>query len=166
MRKWLHGAASSRPPPAPPMEEGARARATSMHDAPASVSGSCGRQPIDDLGTDQPTQIVLKQYPASISSGRKHSFVSAWYHNRDWLKYSVMADAAFCFNCQQSRVSQRSRTLDTLVSVVFHNWREIGDFINMNLQRSISLAVHCGGSGRGVSVLERRLQNLSAQTNH
>ena len=51
--------------------------------AAASRSTSCWRQTIDDLATEQPIQVVLQHYPASIISGRKHLFVSTWCHHRD-----------------------------------------------------------------------------------
>ena len=125
IRKWLQGATATQPPPTPPptenegnapsssitgttSEELEPCSSTSQYTPasqahpPAAANVSAGDQPIDDLGTDQPNQIVLKQYPYSILTGRRRSFVSAWYHNQDWLEYSVKADAAFCFCCWQS----------------------------------------------------------------
>lgn len=85
IRKWLHGAAFSRPPSAPSMEDEANAPGPSTaaseeqesdppcirsHDAPASAT--CQRAPIDDLGTDKSNEIILQQYPAlpAFSAGR------------------------------------------------------------------------------------------------
>ncbi len=81
-RKWLHGgaAASARPPSAlPTTEEGTSAPRTAISEeqepaanvsrdssnhgnnaAAASRSASCWRQTIDDLGTEQPNQVVLQ----------------------------------------------------------------------------------------------------------
>lgn len=144
VRKWLHGAASFQLPPAPATEKGEGANVPTgaiseeetpsviSHDTPAcpasvsdrpakEVNVSCGRGLVDDLGTDQPNQIFLQQYPACIFSGRKQAFVSTWYHNRDWLEYSVKVDAAFCFCCQQFTIT--TRTLDAFLSVGFLNWK-------------------------------------------
>lgn len=90
--------------------------------APASLNATSGRAPIDDLGTDQPNQTVLQQYPASIVSYRMRSFVAAWCHNRDWLEYSVKANAAFCFCYLRCSSHRRSQTLDVFVSLGFPNW--------------------------------------------
>lgn len=86
IRKWLHSAASCRPPPAPSTEDGENAPGPSAaaseeqeseppcvnsHDEPASLRPTCGRAPIKGLGPDQPNHIALLQYPASNFSSRK-----------------------------------------------------------------------------------------------
>lgn len=74
---------------------------TSHRDSPASLKANCGRVPVHDLGSDQPAHIALQQHSASILSGRTHLFVPAWYHNRDWLEYSVKATTAFYSCCRR-----------------------------------------------------------------
>ena len=55
----------------------------------------------DDLGVQVPAQPTLSKFPVCLFKGQKRSFVSAWYNGRDWLEYSVKADAAFCFPCRK-----------------------------------------------------------------
>ncbi|ROI52181.1 Zinc finger MYM-type protein 1 [Anabarilius grahami] len=62
----------------------------------------------DDLGKDEPLQITLKSYPTRLFGTRNRSFSHAWFQKRDWLEYSVKADAAFCYPCR--KFSARSAT--------------------------------------------------------
>lgn len=65
------------------------------------TQGHVHRGPPDDWGEDKPDQIILTKFPSRLFNGQKCSFVAMWYNHRDWLEYSVKADAAFCFACQK-----------------------------------------------------------------
>lgn len=88
-----------------------------------STSPPSQRTAVDDVGTDRPVQIVLKQYPVTVYSGKGRSFVDKWFHNREWLEYSVKADAAFCFCCRMFSFIRKSGTLDAFASVGYRNWK-------------------------------------------
>ncbi|CAM4655053.1 unnamed protein product [Leuciscus chuanchicus] len=62
----------------------------------------------NDLGKDEPMQIRLNSYPLRLFGTRNRSFLHAWFQKRDWLEYSVKADAAFCYPCR--KFSARSAT--------------------------------------------------------
>ncbi|KAG9282357.1 zinc finger MYM-type protein 1-like [Astyanax mexicanus] len=55
----------------------------------------------NDLGIEKPNQVALHQYPVRLFQGKNRAFVASWYHNREWLEYSVHADAAFCYPCRK-----------------------------------------------------------------
>ncbi|KAL0968294.1 hypothetical protein UPYG_G00264930 [Umbra pygmaea] len=88
-----------------------------------STSPPSQRTAVDDIGTDRPVQILLTQYPVTVYSGKGRSFVDKWFHNREWLEYSVKADAAFCFCCRMFSVTRKSGTLDAFASVGYRNWK-------------------------------------------
>ena len=48
------------------------------------------------LGPIQPTNI---DYPKTSFSGKDYRFQERWYHQYDWIEYSISKDAAFCFPC-------------------------------------------------------------------
>lgn len=56
---------------------------------------------LDDLGSDTPCQVILAKYLVSLFSGKKRSFSSNWFKWRNWLEYSVKANALFCFACRK-----------------------------------------------------------------
>jgi len=49
------------------------------------------------LGPIQPTNI---DYPKTSFSGKDYRFQERWYHQYDWIEYSISKDAAFCFPCR------------------------------------------------------------------
>lgn len=81
---------------------------------------------VDDLGTDRPVQTLLNQYPVTIYNGKGRSFVGKWFHNREWLEYSVKADAAFCFCCRMFKNTRKSGSSasDAFASVGYSNWKQ------------------------------------------
>ncbi|KAK0144461.1 Zinc finger MYM-type protein 1 [Merluccius polli] len=92
---------------APPAERSEREREHADYNANPRCSGLSQTQghdhsgPPDDLGEDKPAQIILKKFPSRLFNGQKRSFVALWYNQRDWLEYSVKAEAAFCFACRK-----------------------------------------------------------------
>ncbi len=70
-----------------------------------SCSNSCTPGPPrvpSDLGEDKPNQVKLRRFPLRLCY---RSFVASWYTTREWLEYSVEADAAFCFPCRKYLIS-------------------------------------------------------------
>ncbi|ROI93613.1 hypothetical protein DPX16_3283 [Anabarilius grahami] len=66
-----------------------------------------------DLGVEKPNQVILKNFPARVFSGKKRS--------RDWLEYSIYADAAFCYPCKTFRAP--SCATDTTFTIIgFCDW--------------------------------------------
>ena len=53
------------------------------------------------LGVDDPKQVRLHDYPASMFGAKKRCFNVAWYRRWDWLEYSVKFVAAFYFLCSK-----------------------------------------------------------------
>ncbi|CAM4732704.1 unnamed protein product [Leuciscus chuanchicus] len=62
------------------------------------------RMPLD-LGEDKPNQVKLRRYPLRLCGNQQRSFVASWFTSREWLEYSVEADAAFCFSCRKHLIS-------------------------------------------------------------
>uniref|UniRef100_A0A8C1TJI1 TTF-type domain-containing protein n=1 Tax=Cyprinus carpio TaxID=7962 RepID=A0A8C1TJI1_CYPCA len=58
-----------------------------------------------DLGEDKPNQVKLRRFPLRLCYNQHRSFVASWYTSREWLEYSVEADAAFCFPCRKYLIS-------------------------------------------------------------
>ncbi len=73
-----------------------------------SCSSSCTPGPLrvpSDLGEDKPNQVKLRRFPLRLCYNQHRSFVASWYTTREWLEYSVEADAAFCFPCRKYLIS-------------------------------------------------------------
>ncbi len=73
-----------------------------------SCSSSCTPGPPrvpSDLGEDKPNQVKLRRFPLRLCYNQHRSFVASWYTTREWLEYSVEADAAFCFPCRKYLIS-------------------------------------------------------------
>ena len=85
--------------PAAPAEPAPATTSTTASSSPLSQTAS----PPEDLGAEAPNQVKINKYPTTIFGGKKRSFVSSWFHGRDWLEYSVQTDAAFCFPCRKFR---------------------------------------------------------------
>ena len=93
--------------------------------APASPTvdhGAVLEKTPDDLGTKYPNQVVLQQYPSRIQ-GKKRSFVSGWYHNRDWLEYGVKADAVYCFPCRHFGNTARGTVDSAFLVRGYNDWK-------------------------------------------
>jgi len=75
---------------------------------------------VEDLGDTKASQPHLANFPGSKISGAIRRFRSIWYKTWDWLEYSVMLDAAFCFPCRK----YLSRNSDTsFVHNGFRDWK-------------------------------------------
>ncbi|XP_065324320.1 uncharacterized protein LOC135931261 [Gordionus sp. m RMFG-2023] len=72
-----------------------------------------------DLGQNKPNQIKLNNYVKKDIHGRQRSFQKSWYRGRDWLEYSVEADAAFCFPCRK----YLRNPSDEFGQMGFRNWK-------------------------------------------
>ncbi|XP_065320170.1 uncharacterized protein LOC135927868 [Gordionus sp. m RMFG-2023] len=72
-----------------------------------------------DLGQNKPNQIKLNNYAKKDIHGRQRSFQKSWYRGRDWLEYSVEADAAFCFPCRKYLCNLS----DEFGQTGFRNWK-------------------------------------------
>jgi Domain of unknown function (DUF4371)/hAT family C-terminal dimerisation region len=61
----------------------------------------CGRP--TDLGIEAPVQPRLPQasYPQSVFGKYPRRFNPLWFNGREWLEYSCIRDAAFCFACNK-----------------------------------------------------------------
>ncbi|XP_065318946.1 zinc finger protein 862-like [Gordionus sp. m RMFG-2023] len=64
-------------------------------------------------------QIKLNNYAKKDIHGRQRSFQKSWYRGRDWLEYSVEADAAFCFPCRKYLCNPS----DEFGQTGFRNWK-------------------------------------------
>ena len=85
------------------------------------VDGSANeRLQLSDLGHLSPAQPVLKQFPKRklTQSDCFRSFVGSLYRGREWLEYSVEADAAFYFPCRKFGGSD-----STFTTVGYTNWK-------------------------------------------
>lgn len=59
-------------------------------------------EPPDDLGTDNPARVKLEKCPCRVfHTGKKHLFMSLWFHGNDWLEYQVKADTTVSHPCQK-----------------------------------------------------------------
>lgn len=60
---------------------------------------------------------------------RKRSFLQAWFQKKDWLEYSVKADAAFCYPCRKfsaqsaTQISQGCRFDPAFITKGFNDWK-------------------------------------------
>lgn len=89
--------------------------------------GHLQQQPPADLGDDdivEPAQVRLKQFPKKQqhTNDCKRSFSANWYNQRDWLEYSVKADAAFCFPCRKFGGND-----SVFTTVGYTNWKHAND---------------------------------------
>ena len=66
-------------------------------------------------------QIILKQFPKKD----QRCFRAAWYKQFEWLEYSVMKDAAFCYACRQFNKFGSKETAYTEQG--FRNWKNALD---------------------------------------
>ncbi|XP_065312833.1 uncharacterized protein LOC135922373 [Gordionus sp. m RMFG-2023] len=72
-----------------------------------------------DIGQNKPNHIKLNNYAKKDINGRQRSFQKSWYRGRDWLEYSVEADAAFCFPCRKYLCNPS----DEFGQTGFRNWK-------------------------------------------
>lgn len=84
--------------------------------------------PPEDLGDEKPNQVKLDKYPSRLYNGKKRSFVSTWYHGRDWLEYSVNTDSAFCFPCRKFRSATAYTNVDSVfITKRYCNWKHANE---------------------------------------
>lgn len=88
--------------------------------APRPAASGC---PPGDLGTEKPAQVGLQSYPTRIIYGKNRSFNRGWFNQREWLEYSVLADAAFCFPCRKFAIGSSANSDKTFTEIGFTNWK-------------------------------------------
>lgn len=49
---------------------------------------------------ESPVQPILNSYPVTKYGNKDHSFNASWYSKHNWLEYSLILDAAFCYSCR------------------------------------------------------------------
>ncbi|KAL7404136.1 hypothetical protein ABVT39_010269 [Epinephelus coioides] len=98
--------------------------------APAVSAVRIGTQPSPppptapgDLGTDEPAQVRQKTYPTRVFNKTQRSFNNSWFNGRDWLEYSVAADAAFCFPCRKFAIGSSAKADKAFTHSGFSNWK-------------------------------------------
>ena len=73
---------------------------------------------------DGPAQPVLQEYPSFVDgTGRKRSFLAAWYQAHSWLEYSQSTNSAFCFACRHFR-KPGYKGKPPFVSEGFQTWKK------------------------------------------
>lgn len=76
-----------------------------------------------DLGTDEPAQVHLQSYPTRIFNTQKRSFNRCWFNGREWLEYSAVVDAAFCFPCRKFSIGSNANSDKAFTDTGFSNWK-------------------------------------------
>ena len=77
----------------------------------------------NDLGTNEPKQPELAQYPSTMHGKKLRRFQKAWYTGRPWLEYSVTLDACFCYCCRKFTKDSDRDADPCFVSSGFRNWK-------------------------------------------
>ena len=81
-----------------------------VHDPSLDVVNESNRAFIVNSGPIKP----IIDFPKSTIGNRDYKFQSRWYDEFEWLEYSVVKDAAFCFYC---------RCFGTLGKCIHKNYR-------------------------------------------
>ena len=71
------------------------------HSSNPSPSSSCSIA-INDIAlsvTSPPVRPIHITFPVTYFSGKARSFNPNWFHQYNWLEYSITKDAAFCYPC-------------------------------------------------------------------
>ena len=71
---------------------------------------------------EQPVQPVLNIFPVTKYGSKDRCFNSTWYSKFEWLEYSVVKDAAFCFPCRLFAHGS-SKAEDRFVTLGYRNWK-------------------------------------------
>lgn len=70
---------------------------------------------------EQPVQPVLNAYPCTKFGDRERCFNSNWYSKYEWLEYSIVKDAAFCYPCRF--FAHGSRAEDRFLTHGYKDWK-------------------------------------------
>ncbi|XP_026819519.1 zinc finger MYM-type protein 1-like [Rhopalosiphum maidis] len=74
---------------------------------------------------DGPKQPILVFYPKTMFSNRMRHFSDKWYKMFNWIEYSIMDDAVFCFPC---RFFSKYYDLHTVfITIGFKQWKKALD---------------------------------------
>lgn len=74
---------------------------------------------------DGPKQPILVFYPKTKFSNRMRHFSDTWYKMFNWIEYSVMNDAVYCFPC---RFFSKHYDLNTVfITIGFKHWKKALD---------------------------------------
>ena len=66
---------------------------------------------------------MLDRFPTKILGGTIRSFQPKWYERFDWLEYSQLSDAAFCYVCRHFP-SPGTLADNKFTTKVFSNWKK------------------------------------------
>ncbi len=80
-----------------------------------------GPTDLSRLPSDGPAQPVLHCFPGHEIASRNRRFSSAWYRQHEWLEYSQVSDAAFCFHCRHFSTNSSNRN-ETFMITGFRAW--------------------------------------------
>ncbi len=77
--------------------------------------------PIDIAPNSQhpPSQPIIK-YPTTVVGGKNRSF---WYMKFNWLEYSILKDAGFCYPCRLFSTNDGRLHNTFITSSGFRNWK-------------------------------------------
>ena len=76
--------------------------------------------PLSDLNSRAPCQPRLSDFSKTKQGKQHRSFDPSWYKNRDWLEYSVTANACFCFPC---RVFGVNLSTNAFTETGYRDWK-------------------------------------------
>ncbi|CAB4043130.1 Hypothetical predicted protein [Paramuricea clavata] len=107
---------------------------------------------VNNLGPIRP----LIEFPVSTSGKRTFKFQSRWYDLHSWLEYSVLKDAAFCFNCRCFGTLVGSSE-ETFTKTGFRTWKKASG-------ESGKLANHAKTQMHILSM--ERMQNFKSENQH
>ena len=89
---------------------------------PPQCPAAAGSLPAD-LGAEKPAQVRLESYPTRMFYNRERSFSRSWFNGREWLGYSVVADAAFCYPCRKFSIGSSANSDKAFTETGFTNWK-------------------------------------------
>lgn len=81
---------------------------------------------VSDFGDhlNGPSRPIIAQYPMSDFSGTKRGFTQQFYNRFEWLEYSILKDAVFCFACRQFPSSGKE---DLFTERGLRNWKKASE---------------------------------------
>lgn len=94
--------------------------AMASHSGTLSISAATGAEPIDitPIGENLKRKNLKGMSFPKNKEGR--SFQAHWYNTYDWIEYSSICDAVYCYPCRNFSVSKSTR--EEFVSFGFTNW--------------------------------------------